>query len=92
MDLFTHGPTASVNKALMERKLRLTLSTSFNSTSLEGKKQNNVTNIRSNVSYLMAKKHNFGLSMMMVNRNTKIESGPTGFTEYTSTLSYSYSF
>lgn len=92
MDLFTHGPTASVNKALMDRKLRLTLSTSHNVTSLEGKKQNSVLNIRSNVSYLMAKKHNFGLSLMAVNRNTRIESGPTGFTEYTGTLSYSYSF
>ncbi len=92
MDLFTHGPTASVNKALLERKLRLTLSTSYNTTSLEGKTQNSVTNIRSNISYLLAKKHNFGLSLMAVNRNTRIESGPTGFTEYTGTLSYNYSF
>ncbi|MEZ4946418.1 MAG: hypothetical protein R2804_12860 [Cyclobacteriaceae bacterium] len=92
MDLFTHGPTASINKALMERKLRLTLSTSYNSTSLEGKKQNSVTNIRSNASYLLAKKHNFGLSMMVVNRSAAVETGPSKFTEYTGTLSYSYSF
>lgn len=92
MTLFTHGPSASVSKALKDRKLRLTLSTSYNSTSLEGKRQNSIVNMRGNASYLVAEKHNFGFSLMTVSRNTIIESGPNSFTEYTGTLSYSYSF
>lgn len=92
MDLLTHGPTASVSKALMDRKLRLTLSASYNTTSLEGSQQSTVTNVRSNATYVLAKKHNLGLSMITVNRSNTSERGPASFTEYTGTLTYSYSF
>lgn len=92
MDLLTHGPTASVSKALMDRKLRLTLSTSYNSTSQQGIRQATISNIRSNANYVLARKHNFGLSLMAVNRDTTQEMGPASFTEFTGTLIYSYSF
>jgi len=92
MDLLTHGPTASASKALMDKKLRLTLSASYNTTSLEGSRQSTVTNVRSNATYVVAKKHNLGLSMIAVNRGNTSETGPASLTEYTGTLTYSYSF
>lgn len=92
MNLLTHGPTVSINKALMERKLRLTLSSSHNTTSIEGKRQSTIMNVRANANYTIVKKHNLGLSVMTVNRSTPSESGPTSFTEYTGTLIYSYAF
>lgn len=92
LDLLTRGPTASISKSLMERKLRLTLSTSYNTSVVGGEKQSSITNVRGNINYVAAKKHNLGLSMMVVNRNAIGENGPSTFTEYTATLNYSYSF
>lgn len=92
MNLLTHGPTVSINKALLERKLRLTLSSSHNTTSIEGKRQSTIMNVRANANYTIVKKHNLGLSVMTVNRSTPSESGPTSFIEYTGTLIYSYAF
>lgn len=92
MDLFTHGPTASLNKMMMERKMRLTFSASYNTSSLNGEKQNAVINLRGNANYVVDGKHNFGLILMVVNRGTSSETAPVSFTEYTGTINYSYSF
>ncbi len=91
-ELLTHGPGVSVNKSLLQKKLRLTLGSAFNNTVSEGRTINQILNIRTNALYVFAKKHNLNLGIVAVNRNTKTGTGPQSFTEYTGTLAYSYSF
>jgi len=91
-DFITHGPSASVNKSLLQRKLRLTLGGAFNNSLSEGKTINQILNVRSAVGYVLAKKHNFNLGMVVVNRHSKVNAAPQSFTEFTGTLTYSYSF
>ena len=76
----------------MERKLRLTLSTAYNNSVSEGKSINKIINVRTNMTYTIVKKHNFNLGLMAVNRNSTVTTGPKSFTEFTGTLTYSYSF
>ena len=88
----TLGPTLAVSKTLMERKMRVSISTSWNESYTNGDKVSRVANLRINGGYSIKKKHNFNLSMVTVNRETDSESGANAFTEFTGTLGYSYSF
>jgi hypothetical protein len=88
----TIGPTLSVSRTFFDRKLRTTLSSSWNSTSSGGQQLSSITNGRFNGSWTVQKKHNLNLSMVVVNRSTKTEGAAKAFTEFTGTLGYSYSF
>jgi hypothetical protein len=92
VNLTTHGPSVSVNKALLERKLRLSFTSAHNSSVSNGSVSNVILNFRGGAAYAVSKSHNFNLGLVAVNRNSKVESGPASFTEYTGTLTYSYSF
>lgn len=87
----TLGPTVAVNRSFLEKKLRGTLSLSYNQTQSNGELVNRVTNARANASYTLKEKHNFNLSIIVLNRGAA-GSNPNPFTEYTTTFSYSYSF
>lgn len=91
-DLITHGPSASINKSLLERRLRLTIGSAWNNTLSEGRTINQIINMRTNAAYVLAKKHNFNLGVIAVNRKSKATESAVSFTEYTGTLTYSYSF
>ncbi len=91
-DLVTHGPSVAVNKSLMQRKLKLTLSSAVNNSVSEGKLMNRIINVRAGTTYSVAKKHNLNFGLVMVNRNSKMTTGPKSFTEFTGTLMYGYSF
>lgn len=91
-DLVTHGPAASVNKSFWQRKMRVSLSAANNNTVSEGRNINRILNIRTTATYVLLAKHNFSLGVVAVNRHTKVGNGPQSFTEYTGTLTYSYSF
>ena len=87
----TLGPTAAINRSFFEKKLRATLSLSYNQTQSNGELVNKVINARANGSYTLKDKHNFNLSVIVLNRGAAgINANP--FTEYTTTFSYSYSF
>jgi hypothetical protein len=88
----TLGPTFSISKSLLDKKLRMTGSYSLNNTYTQGSMANRVNSLRANASYTLKKKHNFNLSMVGLNRATKLETGVSDFTEFTGTLGYSYSF
>jgi len=92
MDLITHGPSLSLNKSLLERKLRLSLSSAFNNSISEGKSINKIINARINAAYTLVKKHNLNLGVVTVNRNSSAATGPKSFKEYTGTITYSYAF
>jgi hypothetical protein len=88
----TLGPSISVSKSLLDKKLRLSGSCSGNDTYNEGSLANRVISIRFNSAYTILQKHNLNLGMVALNRNLRKESGSSEFTEFTATLAYSYSF
>jgi hypothetical protein len=88
----TIGPTLSVSRSFLEKKLRTTLSSSWNSTSSNGQQLSSIINGRFNGSWTLEKKHNLNLNLVIVNRETKAEGAAKAFTEFTGTLGYSYSF
>ena len=88
----TLGPTVSLNKTMLEKKLRTSLSTSWNGSLSEGEWRSRVMNVRLNGGFAVQNKHNLNLSVALVNRASLAESGLEGFTEVTGTLGYSYSF
>lgn len=92
MSTRTFGPTASVSKSFFEKKLRVTLSSSFNSTYSDGTRINTIRNGRLNGSLTLHKKHNLSLSMVAASRQSKTSAGARSFTEFTGMLGYSYSF
>jgi hypothetical protein len=89
----TLGPTAAVSKSFFDKKLRTTLSASYNDTYNNSMKVNTLVNGRFNGSMTLKKKHNMNQSIVVVNRNSSSEGvASQAFTEYTGTLGYSYSF
>jgi hypothetical protein len=88
----TLGPTVSLSKSLFDKKLRITGSCSMNNTYNEDSMISRVTSVRGNASYSLKQKHNLNLSLVTLNRLTKMETSANDFTEFTGTLGYSYSF
>jgi hypothetical protein len=88
----TLGPTASVSKSFFDRKLRATLSSSYNNTYTNSQRVSTILNGRVNGSYTIQKKHNLNLSLVAVNRESKTTTAAQSFTEFTGTLGYSYAF
>jgi hypothetical protein len=88
----TLGPTASVSKSFFDRRLRATLSSSYNNTYTNSERVSAILNGRVNGSYTIQKKHNLNLSMVAVNRKSTSETSAKSFTEFTGTLGYSYAF
>lgn len=88
----TVGPTAAINKSFFEKKLRATLSSSYNNTYSSGVHVNAIINCRLNGSLNLQKKHSINLGIAVVNRNNKTGESAKSFTEYTGTLGYNYSF
>jgi hypothetical protein len=89
---YTLGPTVSIGKAFFEKTLKSTFSASFNQSFLNGNSQSRIFSFRLNGAYSIKKKHNLGLSMIVLNRNLQQEENPGSFTEFTGTLNYSYNF
>ncbi|SKC50887.1 hypothetical protein SAMN05660236_1100 [Ohtaekwangia koreensis] len=88
----TLGPTVAVSKTFFEKKLRTTLSSSYNNTYTNSERVSTVLNGRVNGSISVQKKHNLNLSLVVVNRSSNREGSAQEFTEFTGTLGYSYSF
>ena len=88
----TLGPTLAVNKLLFDKKLRNSLSVSYNQAYSNNKKQNRVFSARINSSYRLGKRHNFNLGITFMNRKTKIQTDPYAISEFIGTLGYSMSF
>jgi hypothetical protein len=92
MNTRTYGPTASVTKSFFDKKLRTTLSASYNETSNDGVKLNTVLNTRLGASINIRKKHALNFSSAFVDRKIRSESSTRSVTDFTGTLGYSYAF
>lgn len=89
----TLGPSFSLTKSLLDKKLRSTLSTAYNVSRANGSITNQVFNVRVGGNYTFKEKHNFNLNIVVLNRRSNAEaSSASAFTEGTATLAYSYSF
>jgi hypothetical protein len=87
----TTGPSLSVSKTAMDKKLRITLSANANRAYIEKKFTNQVVTVRTMLSYVVKKKHNINVSLVGVDRTAQVQ-GLTKFKEFTGTMGYSYSF
>jgi hypothetical protein len=89
----TYGPVASISKSFFDRKLRTTLSSTYNNTYSNGANINRIINGRLSGTVSIKRKHNINLSTVMVHRQNRIESSTAkSFTEFTGTLGYAYAF
>lgn len=88
----TIGPTISIGKAFFERTLKTTFSTSYNQSFLNNKSQSKILSFRLSSAYSIKKKHNLGLSIIVLNRNLQQTENTGSFTEFTGTLNYSWNF
>jgi len=88
----TYGPTASVTRSFLDKKLRATVSSSYNNAYANGQLINSIINGRINGSYSIKKKHNLNMSIVVVNRTSKTSVTAASITEFTGTLGYSYAF
>jgi hypothetical protein len=85
------GPSGSLSRSFLSRKVKATLSSSWNNTYSNGAMINRLFNIRLNGVLSLLANHNINLSAVLVHRTTTTEGGPA-FSEFTSTLGYNYSF
>ena len=88
----TSGPIAAVNKSFFQKKVRATLSSTYNNTYNGSQKINTIMNVRLGGNVSIRKKHNINISLVAVKRDTKTETTSRSFTEFTGTVGYNYSF
>lgn len=85
------GPNLSVTKALLNKKLRTTLTTTYNQMLQNDLPQGKVLSIRFSGSYTADKKHVFSLNLASLKKFAVDDRSPN-FSEYTGTVNYGYSF
>ena len=91
IETVTAGPTLSVTKSFFKKKLNNTMSSSANRTYARGKQTGQVVSYRFTTSYVLLTRHNFNLSMVVLNRSSN-QQQVKDFTEFTGTLGYNFSF
>lgn len=88
----TFGPTLAVNKMFFDKKLRASLSCSYNTSYLDGAAQNRVLSVRGNSAYRLGKRHSFNLGITFLNRKTGRQEKERKYNELVATLGYAMSF
>ncbi|MDN4163878.1 hypothetical protein QWY31_00115 [Cytophagales bacterium LB-30] len=94
MNTSAWGPSFSINKALWEKKVKTAVTISYNEARDQGIRLSGITNLRFSGGYTYLKKHNFSLSLITLNRQSRAGEGLSlsTFNEFTGTLTYNYSF
>jgi hypothetical protein len=83
------GPNASVSKLFLDKKLRSSLTTTYNFLLTEKVTTGRAINFVAGLAYKFQKKSNLTLNMIILNKYSKVS--PT-YTEFTGNLGYSYTF
>jgi hypothetical protein len=86
------GPSLAISSAFLKRKMRTSVSSSFNKTHNGQQNNNEIINYRGSATMAVKKNHNVNFSAVMVKRRSAREGNTKSFTECTATLGYSYSF
>ncbi|MCE2998025.1 MAG: hypothetical protein ACK5PC_07035 [Cyclobacteriaceae bacterium] len=85
------GPNLSITKSFLEKKLRCTFTATYNQQFQNQILQSNVMNLRANGSYSVKKKHAFSINVVSLTKFAA-DTDKMGFSEYTATINYGYSF
>lgn len=85
------GPSAMINKFLLEKKVKLSFSTSVLQTYNSGNLTNTNFINRINGAYQLKNKHTFSLDMSFLKRDAEVES-VMSFSEFRGGLTYNYNF
>ncbi|MCF6352938.1 MAG: hypothetical protein L3J06_07995 [Cyclobacteriaceae bacterium] len=85
------GPTISVNKSFLEKKLRALFAATYNHVTANSAISNRVVSLRLNGSYSPAKSHAISVNLSWINKLTSINT-ETPFNELTGTINYGYNF
>jgi hypothetical protein len=88
-NFLTLGPLLSITGRFFKKKLSAGLSSSYNASFDKGVVQNNILNLRGNMGYLLAGKHNLMANALYQYRTYKNRNNTSGIT---ATIGYSYSF
>lgn len=88
---FAFGPTASVSKSFFDKKMRASLTTTYNNILTEDELTGRAVNVVVSTGFTFEKRNNFSLNAMVLNKNSKASS-TSNFTEFTGTIGYMYSF
>lgn len=87
------GPTVAVNKTFFEKKLRTSLSSSYNAAYANGQKNNSLINARFNSNYAIKKKHQLSLATVVLSRSQPaLQAVRPAVREFTATFGYNYTF
>ncbi|WMN06017.1 hypothetical protein QYS48_31305 [Marivirga arenosa] len=94
MQNITLGPVLSASKSLMEKQLRLSISTAFNNSYSNSNLQNTIFNARLSATYSLKERHNFSFTNAFINRKSVGNdlNNNSVSAEYNGTLTYSYQF
>lgn len=82
------GPTLVLSKQLFSKKVKSSLSSSYNTSTTNGEQQSSVVNLRFNAGYQLLEKHQFNLSALSLFRNTVASNS----NDFTVTFGYNYNF
>lgn len=86
------GPTLSVNKIFFDKILRSAISATMNNAYTNSDLTVGVISVRATNTIKYNKKHNINLSIVYVNRKNYLLETNGNFSEFTTTLGYSYNF
>ncbi len=89
--MLSFGPNLSLSKAFLEKKLRCTLTTTYNRMFQNNAFQNHVLNLRVNGSYAVQKKHTFSANVVSLTKFAMEDTKPS-FNELTAIVNYGFSF
>ena len=85
------GPNASVTRSFLGRRLRTTLSSSWNKTYANGTNTSSIINGRLNNVISIRNKHHVNASMVFISRSMS-ERASSNVNEFTATIGYNFSF
>jgi hypothetical protein len=83
------GPNASVSKLFLDKKLRTSLTTTYNFLLTEKVNTGRAINFVAGLAYRFQKKSNLTFNMIILNKYSKVS---PDYTEFTGNLGYSYTF
>ncbi|MBX9853688.1 MAG: hypothetical protein K2X86_18240 [Cytophagaceae bacterium] len=79
------GPTASISKSFFDKKMRASLTTTYNNILTDQELTGSAINVVVSSGYTFEKRNNFSLNLMVLNKNSKASSS-SNFTEYNTPL------
>ncbi|MBW8687735.1 hypothetical protein [Chitinophaga rhizophila] len=91
MSSLTLGPTIGVNKTILEKKMRLSGTVSWNSSYTNGENTSRILTARAGSAYTIRKVHSLNLNIIALDR-TNTRGSSRNVSELTTTLGYNYNF